>query len=608
MIGRHGPVALSGLFILIVSASVCIAQNESAGDVSSRLEADTTLAGQDRLEAGTREEGTPAGGRRARIAASSSHLWAMQTAREGSKASTLLAVRSKFAPFEPARRIHGAVDMALARENDLYAWFEDGSLYRFFADGSPAVRENSLPGSARPLGWVAAERGIYAIVRSDVATRLAQPRAGQLRRQGETPTTEPAEAAFDAGDSGLGIAIYGNEGWQPLIACPPEVTAERSPALCVVGKGLFLFWGAGAEAGAAGEPQRIRVVRAPILAEGGCGPWSDFPSVPTGAPAFWPVAIDDRILALAGVESGADGESISTYQYIGDAWQSSALSFSALPETASEARLYHRQVVAFKQHLCALVETPGGTMFLRFAALEGRPTEKTEPLAAIFGQPAMTMPVPHQTILLFVLVVVFAMVWLFRRGSMITPIALPAGWRLALVSQRAAAWLLDVLPFAVAAALWRDVDISFAVGQLFAWAIAGGSENPLQQEPDVVIWWAVTASAYILYATLMELTAGRTVGKMVLRLHVMSEAGRPPLVWQALVRNALRIVELVPQLWVMQFLVVLTRNRQRLGDIFGRTLVVRADTAGTAPAKGKEDEERRAGGDDASKSGSEGGE
>jgi uncharacterized RDD family membrane protein YckC len=41
------------------------------------------------------------------------------------------------------------------------------------------------------------------------------------------------------------------------------------------------------------------------------------------------------------------------------------------------------------------------------------------------------------------------------------------------------------------------------------------------------------------------------------------------------VRNVLRCLELMPPFWVLGFVVVLSRNRQRVGDIFARTIVVR---------------------------------
>jgi uncharacterized RDD family membrane protein YckC len=73
----------------------------------------------------------------------------------------------------------------------------------------------------------------------------------------------------------------------------------------------------------------------------------------------------------------------------------------------------------------------------------------------------------------------------------------------------------------------------------------------------------------------MELLTGRTVGKVLTGTRLLAETGTRPASWQILVRNALRLLELVPQFWILGLLVLLSRNRQRLGDIFARTLVVR---------------------------------
>jgi uncharacterized RDD family membrane protein YckC len=56
---------------------------------------------------------------------------------------------------------------------------------------------------------------------------------------------------------------------------------------------------------------------------------------------------------------------------------------------------------------------------------------------------------------------------------------------------------------------------------------------------------------------------------------VLSESGSVPTLRQILVRNALRLLELQPPLWILGFLVVLSRNRQRVGDLFARTVVIR---------------------------------
>jgi hypothetical protein len=73
----------------------------------------------------------------------------------------------------------------------------------------------------------------------------------------------------------------------------------------------------------------------------------------------------------------------------------------------------------------------------------------------------------------------------------------------------------------------------------------------------------------------MELLTRRTVGKVFARVYLLSETGTRPAAWQILVRNLSRLIEFTPQFWFLVVLVLISRNRQRLGDIFARTLAIR---------------------------------
>jgi uncharacterized RDD family membrane protein YckC len=74
-----------------------------------------------------------------------------------------------------------------------------------------------------------------------------------------------------------------------------------------------------------------------------------------------------------------------------------------------------------------------------------------------------------------------------------------------------------------------------------------------------------------------ELATGATPGKMLFGCRVLGINGAPPLTRQIVVRNAARVLELLA--WPLLLLTlmsmgVLTRNRQRIGDLLADTMVV----------------------------------
>jgi uncharacterized RDD family membrane protein YckC len=88
------------------------------------------------------------------------------------------------------------------------------------------------------------------------------------------------------------------------------------------------------------------------------------------------------------------------------------------------------------------------------------------------------------------------------------------------------------------------------------------------------IGWLVVV---VLYYVLLEGYFGRTVGKLVTGIRVISEAtGRPPGLGRALLRTVLRIIDGLASYLVGFIIVVNSSRRRRLGDIAADTLVVRA--------------------------------
>jgi uncharacterized RDD family membrane protein YckC len=102
----------------------------------------------------------------------------------------------------------------------------------------------------------------------------------------------------------------------------------------------------------------------------------------------------------------------------------------------------------------------------------------------------------------------------------------------------------------------------------------GGPVPPFSDE--LLIAWALCCAALSTYCTLCEALFARTPGKAVVRCCVVNEAGGKCEFAVIVVRNLVRWVELFPlfQLWPTFILMLFTRNRQRLGDLLARTIVV----------------------------------
>jgi uncharacterized RDD family membrane protein YckC len=138
---------------------------------------------------------------------------------------------------------------------------------------------------------------------------------------------------------------------------------------------------------------------------------------------------------------------------------------------------------------------------------------------------------------------------------------------LAPLSRRFVGGLIDVAPLVagfVVAQFWRPVVVRLTI-----------------DSPEFAIICAGLAT-YLLLATVMELLTGRTLGKQVAGTRVAALDGRRPLASAILIRNLLRIADLI--VFPLGF-ILLSPLRQRLGDMAAGTIVVRND----APEPPRED-------------------
>lgn len=94
----------------------------------------------------------------------------------------------------------------------------------------------------------------------------------------------------------------------------------------------------------------------------------------------------------------------------------------------------------------------------------------------------------------------------------------------------------------------------------------------------MVPWWIglLYFVIYIGYFTLLEGSKGQTIGKMVTKIKVVREDGKPIDMNQALTRNILRIIDGLFAYLIGAILIWRSDKKQRLGDSIAKTIVVKA--------------------------------
>ncbi len=210
---------------------------------------------------------------------------------------------------------------------------------------------------------------------------------------------------------------------------------------------------------------------------------------------------------------------------------------------------------------------------------------------AIFSEPPAEAG-SEQVIEYLMWAVLIAMVvplFILRPRGPQKPFVLPPFVRPGNLFKRAAAGLIDLLPFTTGATLIVGVDQNMLEDP---WSLARMETLPVEYA------WAMVAALglYVLYCMVMETKFGATVGKMVTGLRVVGNEAEEPDLRAIFLRNLVKIVELITFLMPLLFILPLvTPFRQRLGDMLARTAVVEKASLGghTPPPMTMPDEMRR---------------
>jgi uncharacterized RDD family membrane protein YckC len=93
---------------------------------------------------------------------------------------------------------------------------------------------------------------------------------------------------------------------------------------------------------------------------------------------------------------------------------------------------------------------------------------------------------------------------------------------------------------------------------------------------QTVLATVVTLLVLVIYSAIGELFWGKTFGKALLRIRVVDRKGEHPAAWRVIVRNLLKVFELIHFLILLipMVLMMVTGKQQRLGDLAAGTFVI----------------------------------
>jgi uncharacterized RDD family membrane protein YckC len=480
------------------------------------------------------------------------------------------------APFEP--RV-GSIRHVAVSGKALHVVYAENAHYRFTS--RDVFVELNVPGSLLPLAIAGRPDGdgIFAIISAADAREYVQSRlaATPATQPGETLPTDATRDVWRTAERLLAdhpaarfwLSSYLRGDWSVVAPIPPELKLTVECWLVAVGNDLHLAWRERDDAS--------RVLHAVRRHDVWTAP-EPIAGAETARRAFL-LAVNASPVFVAGVPSASgSGLNIEPFMHREGAWvRLGALELAGGPLTLAEDSF---SVAEFAGKLAVTEQTKDESAPIRIAfwPVEGGPT------TAPFAVPARVTPPPTSwldstlwdQLSYVVLFGVMILIFVRRQDSLLIPARLEPGFALAGFGRRIAAFVLDILPaFVVTIPLW--------IGPLQAISEAMPSlESDADPSPDELalarrLWlpWLAVRLVHTVYSIVFEATAGATPGKMAMALSVCRLDGGRAGIGPILTRNISRLIELEPllTLWPMLLLVVMTRNRQRVGDLLARTVV-----------------------------------
>jgi len=491
------------------------------------------------------------------------------------------------------RRV-GRVAAATGVGDAVAVFFPDGTHVRYFprqAQGRRGRRAPKAlwPAGARLLGVGAVEQDksdaiLVLIRRPAVAPRATRPTTATSTAPatGRAPATIPSLIAAAMATSGpadaparrseLALLRYAAGQWSLAAVLPDEWYVDASKALL------------------AGRGRNVYILLAgpkPVLAALADEQWRpiDLPTALAGATPMTLMAVPGGVV-LAGFNAPAPGQ-VGLSVYASGKWSKvQAVLENESPVTFAAAAPPAAGTIGAR---VALAWQEQSRWFFATCSLDGRMLRSR--LTAL-DAPVSTERAGRAQTLFFWIVLGLIIVLMFWPGQTprTAPFSLPPTIIPARLSRRVVAFAVDVLPFMFAGvAFIGDVKVDDP------WKMI--REGPI---PDRLIYASMAfLTAYPLYCILMEARTGATLGKMVMRLRVVGDQGRPPTLREVALRNISKIPELMA--FVLLLVPLLRRYRQRLGDWIAWTAVIDAELSVPPKVLPPQGDDRNASGDDEEK-------
>jgi len=451
-----------------------------------------------------------------------------------------------------------------------------------------AKRESRLPDSVEPLA-IAGEQDVkhpnlWAVVDAKTADMVEVEWSKILRQRATTKRGEKTEKysppirplVYREPDTCHLIRYYGID-WQPRFCAPKQVKPGDRIWFCIIGNQHHFFW---QNAG-----NNTEIFYACRIDE----QWIERPHIPlSGKLQTAAVGTKDKQPCFAALVKSSDTPN-----------KASCLRWSWLPDTENEnAGKWEQQellkdgkgneliipldsAIGFCGEYVAIIERTEQHFETGLWPLEGgMPAENFRQVPMMVSeQKRQDSQVKREILSMVMMVSILLLVFWQRQPSITNPVVLPANLQIVNPAKRAISALIDIAPAAIViyAIYHESLSESIKDFQLFIAAAKDAELAETYEMPKQLhIIWFYFLLIYTSYCTLFEIFMRVTPGKRLLGFHVLSESLTPPNFAQIIIRNLSRIIELLPylQIWPFLMVVLFTRNRQRIGDLLARTIVV----------------------------------